>query len=330
MTQTGPQGFGPDFLRGMMPPEIRERLGVMNAWPLRMVLAYVDGQAPVLADYAQRIATYDDDPVVAAGQFAGKYPGTRYSFAVDRTMDLIGMMLDAAGIRGAQITNAEAVVAVRRLVSDLVPVEDRDETLAVVNRQPATGGFGGWQLDHTTAGRGELYVVTALAAWMVDHPLISPSKQASRRMILRQLHDLEATGRGVPEAERLEVTDQQALDLLDAVLGRADPNLPDFGAPGQAAITRDPHRRSLVEMEVVEATKAHLIEHPIRTEDTDRLLLAAISRAMDGTSTRRNIINAATARHENMTDTERNRAAKLAEREARRATGERPKKRKHR
>ena len=326
--KTGPQGFGPDFLRSMMPPEIRQRLGLMNAWPLRMVLAYLDGQARELADYAQKISTYDDDPVVAAGEFAGSFPGTRYSFSVDRTLDLIATMLNVAGIRASTITNTEVTAGVRRLINDLVPADDRDATLAVLDRQPATGPFKVWPIDDSAAELGDLYVVTALAAWCIGNPVVSPSKQAGRRMILRQIHDMESTAHGVPEVERLEVTDQQALELLDAVLGSTDPDFPDFGfLPGQAAINRDPRRRTLVEMEIVEAAKAHLIDHPIRSDDTDRLLRAAIGDAMNGVSTRRHLINTATSRHD-MTDTERDRAAKLAAREARRTNGDRPKKRK--
>ncbi|WP_280420896.1 hypothetical protein [Nocardia carnea] len=65
-------------------------------------------------------------------------------------------------------------------------------------------------------------------------------------------------------------------------------------------------------MKVVEAAKSHLIEHPIRTNESNWILLDAIGRALDSTSVRSNIINAETARLEAMTDTERGRTAELA------------------
>lgn len=64
------------------------------------------------------------------------------------------------------------------------------------------------------------------------------------------------------------MTDRAALDFLDAVLGR----IPGLGTAGQAAINRDPRHRSPVELEVVEAAKRPLVEHPIRSEDGDRTL----------------------------------------------------------
>ncbi|MBF6309008.1 HAD family phosphatase [Nocardia farcinica] len=97
---------------------------------------------------------------------------------------------------------------------------------------------------------------------------------------------MEATAHGAPEAERLEVTDRAALNFLDAVLGR----IAGLGTAGQAAINRDPRHRSPVELEVVEAAKRPLVEHPIRRWRPNPA--RAIGRAMDGTSTRRNIINA--------------------------------------
>ncbi|GAA2783259.1 hypothetical protein [Saccharopolyspora taberi] len=309
-----PQGLGPDFFRQVVPPEIRERLGLMNAWALRMALAYMGGQADTLADYAGRISTYDD--TVADSPYAGKFPGTCFSFPVKRAIDLISMMLEAAERhRTVRLDNADVVAGVRQLVTDLVPAEDQDAALAVVDQQPTTGAFGGWRLEESTAGIGELYVVTALAAWLAGNREISPSREAARRVVMQQVHDFEATARGVPEAERLDVTEQEALDLLDAVLGTTSPDLSAFGiAPGQSAITRDRSKRTLVEMEVVEAAKAHLIEHPIRTDETDRILLEAIGRAMDSSE-------APSDRGDGMTETERRRAEKLAARKARRDTG---------
>lgn len=307
-------GLGPDFFRQMVPPEIRERLGSMNAWALRMTLAYMGGQAQALADYARRISAYDD---TGAGPYAGTYPGTCFSFPVKRAIDLVSMMLDAAQRhRTVRLDNADVVAGVRQLVTDLVPDEDRDAALAVLDRQPATGAFGGWRLEESTAGIGELYVVTALAAWLAGNRMISPSREAARRLVMQQVHDFEATARGVPEAERLDVTEQQALDLLDAVLGATGPDLSAYEiAPGQSAITRDRSKRTLMEMEIVEAAKAHLIEHPFRTDETDKLLLEATGRAMNSA---KDSSTGMETRGDGITDTERRRSEKLAEQQARR------------
>ncbi|MGF6889518.1 hypothetical protein ABIA39_008983 [Nocardia sp. GAS34] len=315
-----PQGLGPDFLREVMPPQIRERLGVMQAWSNRMVLAYMGRQPESLADYAQRISVYDDDPTVAGGRFTGKFPGTRYTFAVSRAGDLFATMLDAARLHH-HFTNAEVTAGVRALVTDLVPDDHRAEALTVLDRQPTTGEFGQWEINDAVAGLGELYVVTAVAAWFASHRMVSPSAEAARRIILKMTHDAEAMAWGVPEAERLDVTEEQALELLDSLLGTTDPDFNFPGVPpGQSGISRDRNERTLVEMEVVEAAKAHIIEHPIRTRETDIIMLEAMSRAMDNSA----------ARDDGLTESERRRAANLAAREARRNSGEAPAKGKKR
>lgn len=272
--------IGPDFIRQVFPPEIRERLSLMHAWALRMVLAALGGQPDALADYAQRIATYDDDPVRAASPYAGKFPGTRYTFAVEQAMELTVNLLDAAHQTGNDLfTNAQVLDGTRNLISDLVPAEHQDAVLAVADTMPATGELGGWPLAPEVAGLAELYFVTVMAAWFCRHPQISPSRPTIRRYLLERIHSLESTARGVPELERLDVTEQQALDLLDSLLGGAD-----FTAVGvsasQGAVNRDRSKRTLLELDIVETAKAHLIEHPIRTEDTDRKLMDDIRQAL--------------------------------------------------
>jgi len=322
-----------------MPPEIRQRLGIMQAWPLRMVVAFVDRDGAAVADYARRITTYDDDPVVAGGEFAGMFPGSLYSFSMTQIVEQITTMLEVAASSRlrVQVGNGEILTGVRELITELVPAADRDAALALLNRQPTDGRFGirNWRLKEADAGLADLYIATAIAAWCVDHPLICPSRQGYRRMILTQAHDAESTAHGVPEIERHAPTDQQALALLDAVMGIHHPGWPDLGIPqGQSAINRDPDKRSLIEVEVIEAAKAHLLDHPVRTEDTDRILADAIGRAMNGVEARRARITAATGHRDagptGMTDTERSRAAKLADRQARRTTSDRPEKRKRR
>lgn len=304
-------GIGPDFMRQVFPPELLERLGLMHGWALRMVLAGLGGQPEALADHATRIATYDDDPVRAASRYAGMWPGTRFTFAVEQVMSLIADLLDAAVPTDSdQFTNAQVLAGARSLIHDLVPADHQAAALAVADRMPSTGSLGRWPLAPNNAQLGELYFVTAMAAWLFGQPLLSPSRQATRRVLLQKIHSVEATARGVPEAERVDVTEQQALDLLDSLLGSTG-NFTAFGIPaGQAAVTRDRSKRSLIEMDIVEATKAHLIEHPIRTDDTDRTLRDTIGQAL-------------TAAQEHatpdMTLTEQRRAAKLAARHSRRS-----------
>ncbi|MBF6363882.1 hypothetical protein [Nocardia farcinica] len=112
-------------------------------------------------------------------------------------------MLTVARARITRFTNLDAVAGARRLITDFVRAADCDAALVVLNQQPTSGALGNWKLDQTTTGLG-VYAVTAPAAWCVGNPLISPSKQSSRQMILRQLHDMEATAHGAPEAEPLE------------------------------------------------------------------------------------------------------------------------------
>ncbi|MCK2245499.1 MULTISPECIES: hypothetical protein [unclassified Crossiella] len=317
-------GIDADILRQYMPPEILQRTGLMRSWSMRMVLAMMGRQPAALADYATRIARFDDNQVWAASPHAASRPGTRFAFAVDQVLNQISMSISVAERTGTtsattegSLTNAAMIGGARQLITELVAIEHQQEALDAADRLPAAARFGTLPLDSHRAQLGELYLVTAIAAWICERPEIMPVRHKARRVLLSDIRRAEATAWGVPEAERIDVTEQAALALLDALLANDSTLNAVLGIPaGQSSIPRDRSQRTLMHAGVVEAAKAHLIEYPVRSRDSDVALLNVIAEVLD--------LERAAGPGAGMTPTEQRRAAKLAAREQRRGgTGKR-------
>lgn len=296
---------GPDALAGVMPPAIRERLGHMSAAALSLVLSFLDGDQAGVAHHAQDIATYDDRPENTGNRYAGKYPGGRFSFPVTEATRFATDILDAIHRGQNPFTYASTARGVRALITGLVPDEHQAAALAVVEKLlPADDRpLDAVPLPESDAGIAELYVAAALGAWLGGGSTDAfPAKELLRTMLVEQIRDAAATADGVPSAQRIsKISDEQALAFLDDLLGRGE----------EAAVNRDPRRRSLIEVNLVAAAKAHLLNHPQRTPETDKVMLHAMDRVFAGEAGMKSLPG---LRSDGMTETERRRAEKLAAR----------------
>lgn len=301
---SGPDG--PDLMRSVFPPEVLDRVGRATAAAEAMVLAYLDDDRHALAANAELISSLEDDPGKPSPD-AGRGSGSRYSVPMTHVMTTIADWLDIAHrFDKDHFTNAEVVTGTRALITRLVPEEHQDAALAVAATMPSTGQLGAFALKPDQAELGELYFVTALAGWFAADPRTGPSRETMRTQLITRSRDRTATALGVPEAERIsDVTDDQALALLDSLLG---------GLGGQAPVGRDPRRRSVLEHDIVAVTKAHMLQHPQRTAQTDRLLLDGVTRVLTEHYRRQRSATGGTSETDGMTETERRRTAKLAAR----------------
>lgn len=334
MSTDQPSSLGPDPALAAIPTGILQRSGRMHIWAFRLVLAFLDRQADAVVATAALISAYDDrdagvregdddrgqrdgqgdtagdlaaETVAGARSQAGRQAG-RYAFAVGEAMELLRQGLTDLRGRAVRVSNAQAGAGVRELVDLCVPEQDRPAARAVAGRlladqQPLT--LPG--ISTTDAGVGELYVVTALIAWLADNPRINPSRESFRSTLLHNIAMVESDLRRVPQAERLSaVTDGQAVAFIHAVT--------DDMIGERLTIAAAADQRTLFEVDLVAAAKTHLLQHPDRTPDTDQQFVLQILQTVAASATALQAIPG-----DEMTESERQRAEKLAARRQRQA-----------
>ncbi|HEY3691586.1 MAG TPA: hypothetical protein VGL46_15040 [Pseudonocardiaceae bacterium] len=300
----------PDQLLDAMPPAVRHRLGTLRAAAAALVLSFLDADRAGVAHHAQEIATYDDRPENAGSPFTGKWPGGRFGFAVTETTRLATDMLDAVlDIGENPFTHASTARGVWSLIIALVPEEHQAAAIAVagtllpeddrrLDAVPVLDGAG---------GIAELFAAAALAAWLGGgSTTVFPAKELLRTMLVGQIQKYTGFADGFPAAETItKISDAEALEFLDGLMS---------SDRGPAVVHHDPGQRTLLELNLLAAAKAHLLTHPQRTPDTDLIMLAAMERVVVGDHGMNTVPG---LQPDGMTETERRRAAKLAARHER-------------
>jgi hypothetical protein len=283
----------------MAPQSLRDRLGRIRAWALRMALAVRDDEPDVLRALADQIQLYELDP-----DRSSPWPADPLWIAIV-TLDLyIDILMRAAEHRDVLVDHVpldQIIRGVCGLLPRFAPDAVVADAIAAVEAIKDT--------KDNRATLGNLYATAAIAGWVLLHPWISPNPEGGRYLLVKTILETEAVINGVPEVEAvLDVTDAEAIGRLQALL---QPSLEVIAASGlslgeqlaavratlgKTLINPNPERRTRLELALVFATKAHLLEHPERTSLTDGILLNSIGRCLSDDALRRyratqNVVN---------------------------------------
>ncbi|MGH3517576.1 MAG: hypothetical protein ACRDT6_05200 [Micromonosporaceae bacterium] len=248
---------------------------LMRAWSLRMVLAIRDDHPGVARIYADQIQRHSHNP---------NMPRLPLGLGISDLDAFIRFVLDAASVRGSvaeHVNHDQMISQVCAEIPRFAPAEVVDEAIAVARRVKTTG--------RDAPSVGNLYATAVIAAWLIQHPWIAPNPEGARRILLQMILEAEAAAGGVPAAEAVvEISDAEAIDRLTAVLVPSEEVLSEAGHPEllrQVPINPDPSKRTLLELDLLESTKALMMEYPQRDSISDKMFLDLVGRCLsDGRS----------------------------------------------
>lgn len=243
MSQIDDSGEG--FLRRFAGAAHMERMGRMNGWALRGVLAMMDGETDVLEAVLGLMADFDDQP----GRPPMPAGYNRWEFATKQVEALADQWMAVADHVGVSIFFPALMSGTRATLNRHAPAGRRQAALDLLDRAVDADRDGG-RANNPYSPELLLYY-TALCAWLANNKKLFPAQQLVRLELTTRIRDVEAAAIGVPEAERIsEVSDRDAIDFLAWMY--------DEHFAGQ--IPTDPAERNLAELDIIAAVKAHLLE----------------------------------------------------------------------
>src|SRR4051794_8560145 len=124
---------GEAFLRRFVGSEHMERMGRMNGWALRGVLAMIDGESDVVEALLDVMADFDDQP--------GRKPlpegYNRWEFAVKQIEHLADQWMAIADRVGVPISYETLMSGTRSTLSRLAPAHRRQRAIALLDQAVA-------------------------------------------------------------------------------------------------------------------------------------------------------------------------------------------------
>jgi hypothetical protein len=236
---------GEESLRRFAGAARMERMGRMNGWALRGVLALIDGETDVVDAVLSLMADFDDQP----GRVPLPASYNRWEFATKQIERLADDWMALAEHVGITISYAALMNGTRATLSRLAPVDRRQAALDLLDRAVAADRDGR-RANEPYSAEMLLYYM-AMCAWVASNKKLFPAQHLVRLELISRIHKVEATAIGIPETERIsDITDRDAIDFLAWM----------YDDQFAALIPLDPAERSLPDLDVIAAVKAHLLE----------------------------------------------------------------------
>lgn len=233
------------FLRRFAGPELMERMGRMDAWALRGVLAMLDGEPDVVDAVLECIAEFDDQP--GRKPLPDEYD--RWEFACNKSLaPLIGEWTAYTDKSGG-IPQPVLFSTARTVLNRTAPEGRRQAALAVLD-QTVEANREGRQTPVTNSPELALFFM-AIAAAIARQKKFFPVLEPVRLFLQTRIREKEQIALGMPAAERIvDVSDADAFAFLEWM----------YDETYVSILPKDPAEWTLDIIDMMALVKNHLLE----------------------------------------------------------------------